>query len=57
MSMKNKWTKIILARILEGLLSIGAFAVGLWAAIKSKKLEEDLDKNFIAENQDGQDET
>lgn len=52
MSMKSKWTKIIVARILEGILTTGAFVVGLWGAIKSKKLEEDLDKNFTDEDEE-----
>lgn len=57
MSMKSEWTKIILARVLEGVLSIGAFAVGLWGAIKSKKLEESLDRNFTGQEWEVTDET
>lgn len=49
--MKNEWDKIITARILEGILTAAAFCVGLWHTIKSKKLEEELDKNFESEEE------
>ena len=44
--MKSKWTKIIVARIIEGILTVLAFMVGLWHTMKSKELEENLDSNF-----------
>lgn len=44
--MRTKWNKIIMARVVEGLLTAAAFGVGLWHTLQSKKLEEQLDSNF-----------
>lgn len=46
MARKDEWTKIIVARVIEGVLTAAAFGIGLWHSIKSKKLEEELDSQF-----------
>lgn len=51
MSMKNEWTKIMVARIVEGVLTAGAFVAGLWGITRSRKLEESLDKKVRDEEE------
>lgn len=43
---ENEWTKIIVMRVIEGVLTAAAFGVGLWHTLKSKKLEEELDSKI-----------
>lgn len=51
MSKKSKWTRIIVARVLEGLLTAAAFGVGLWHTVKSARLEEELDEKLEDEEE------
>lgn len=46
MRRKSEWDKIIVARVIEGLLTAFAFGVGIWHTVKSKKLEDELDSQF-----------
>ena len=46
MRQKSEWDKIIIARVVEGLLTAVAFGVGIWHTVKSKKLEDELDSQF-----------
>ena len=50
--MKSEWNKIIVARMLEGLLTAIAFGVGIWHTVKSKKLEDELDAKFDETDED-----
>ena len=42
--MQEKWIKIVIARVVEGVLMVGALVVGLWHTIASSKLEKELDE-------------
>lgn len=55
MSNKDEWMKIVILRLVEGLLTAGAFGVGLWSTIKSMTLEKRLDEHFD-ENSEEEDE-
>ena len=50
MKMESKWMKILVARVIEGVLTAIAFGVGIWHTVKSKQLEEELDSNFEEES-------
>ena len=54
MNLKSDWNRIIVARVIEVVLAIGSFGVGLWHTLKSKKLEDELDAQFM--NDDSEDE-
>lgn len=56
MNVKNDWQKIVIARVVEGLLTAAAFAVGLWSSVKSMKLEDKLDKRALEEADKEEDE-
>lgn len=46
MRQKSDWERIIAMRIIEAVLAIASFGVGMWHTLKSKKLEDELDSHF-----------